>query len=58
MLHFLHNDLFRFVFEPQQLVESSNKLKWIQSSGKLLIHPLIVCPIYSLTNVVGVYSIT
>jgi len=32
-------------------------MRWTQSSGELLILPLAPCPLYSLINVIGAYSI-
>jgi len=58
MLYFLQSDLSRFAFGPEQLVESLNRLKWAQSSKKLLIYLIVLCPLYSLTKVIGTYSIT
>jgi len=46
-----------FVFGPEQLIKSLNRMRWAQSSEKLLILPLALCPLYSLINVAGVYSI-
>jgi len=57
MFHFLQSDIFRVAFRPQQLIESLNMLIWAQSFGKLLIHPLALCPLYFLTDVVEAYSI-
>jgi len=57
MLYFLQSDFFSFAFGPKQLIERPNRLRWTQSSEKLLIHPLARCPLYSLINVAGAYSI-
>jgi len=47
-----------FVFRLEQLIKSQNRMRWVQSSGNLLVPPLALCPLYSLINVVGAYSIT
>jgi len=45
-------------FGTEQLVESPNRLKWTQSSRKLLIYSLARCPLYSLlTMMARAYSI-
>jgi len=36
-------------------IESLNGLRWAQSFGMLLIHPLALCPLYYLINVVGTF---
>jgi len=36
-------------------IESPNGLRWAQSSGKLFVHPLALCPLYSLINVLGTF---
>ena len=46
-----------FVFGPEQLIKSPNRMRWAQSSGKFLILPLALCLLYSLINVAGAYSI-
>jgi len=46
-----------FVFGFEQLIKSPNRMRWAQSSKKLLILPLALCPLYSLINVAGAYSI-
>ena len=57
ILYFLQKDFFMFVFGPEQLIKSPNTMRWAQSSGKLLILPLALCPFYSLINVAWAYSI-
>jgi len=57
ILYFLHMDFFMFVIGPEQLNKSLNRMRWAQSSGKLLILPLALCPLYSLINVAEAYSI-
>jgi len=52
MLHVVHSDPFMIGFKPEQMVGGPKRLKWAKSSGKLLIHPLPFCPLYSLTKVV------
>jgi len=46
-----------FVFGHEQLIKSPNRMRWVQSSRKLLILPLALCPLYFLINVAGAYSI-
>jgi len=57
MFHILQSDLSMIAFGPEQVIESPNSLKWAQSSRKLLIYPVTLCPFYSLTKVAGAYSI-
>jgi len=47
-----------FVFGPEQLIKSPNRMRWAQSSRKLSIISLTLCPLYSLINGAGAYSIT
>ena len=56
-LFFLQRDFFMFVFGLEQLIKNPNNMRWAQSSKKLLILPLALCPLYSLINVIGAYSI-
>jgi len=57
IFYFFQRDFFMLVFGPEQLIKSPNRMRWAQSSRKLLILPLALCPLYSLINVVGTYSI-
>jgi len=57
ILYFLQRDFYMFVFGFEQLIKSPNRMRWVQSFGKLLILPLALCPLYSLINVAGAYSI-
>jgi len=57
IVYFLQRDFFMFVFGLEQLIKSPNRMRWAQSSGKLLVLPIALCLLYSLINVVGAYSI-
>jgi len=57
MPHDLQNDLFKVAFGPKQLVGGPNRFKWTESSEKLKIYPMALCPLYSLPKVAGAYSI-
>ena len=53
ILYFLQRDFFIFVFGPEQLIKSPNRMRWAQSSRKFLILPLTFCPLYSLIMSLG-----
>ena len=51
MLNDLRSDLFKIAFELEQLVGDPKQAQMTQSCRKLLIYPLTLCPLYSLTKV-------